>query len=179
MRINAIILLSICLILALLTYALDFQDSPRSAKMKNVIMTQQAIAPDFTFQTIDGEEKTLSSIQDKVILLNFWATWCAPCIIEFPQMVELALENENLALLAVSVDKNPDALQTFLSKQIGLKHEDIFIVHDIEQAIAHDIFQSYKYPETFIISPDLKIKDKIIGAVDWSAPEVKERILSP
>ncbi len=179
MRIN-IIIIALCVVLGFLaTFALDYQQRPRSARVaENSATDNYKSAPDITFTAIDGKSFKLSDYKGKLVLLNFWATWCAPCKVEFPQMLELAVNDKDIIFLAVSVDENSEDIARFLKsqKRTHVKHADVKIAHDPEKEIAQDTFQVLKYPETVIISPSGKMTDKVVGALDWLSPQMKERL---
>lgn len=81
-------------------------------------------APDFTLQTLDGKDVTLSSLRGKAVLLNFWATWCGPCKIEMPWFVELQKEygSQGLQIVGVAMDdSSTQDIQTFV-KEMGVNY---------------------------------------------------------
>ncbi len=135
----------------------------------NIISTKNKV-PDFVFQTLGGESQNLYDFEGKIIILNFWATWCPPCVAEFPQLIELAKNNPNdVILLAISVDENKDNITRFFNRyQLDISSKNIIISHDAGKKISQDLFQTSVYPETFIISRDLTIEQKINGAIDWT-----------
>lgn len=141
----------------------------------------QNTAPDFSFKTVDGKKHALKDFEDKVVILNFWASWCAPCVIEFPQMLKLAeMTREDSILLFLSIDEDTADIQKFL-KQHGknAKGPNIIIGHDADKSISRDLFKTYMIPETFIIAPDGTIAEKITGAdVIWDAPDMVQKIKS-
>ncbi len=73
--------------------------------------TAGAAAPDFTLRNISGKQVSLSDYKGKVVLINFWATWCAPCLTEMPHIQKLYVENKDkgFEVLAISVDEARDA----------------------------------------------------------------------
>lgn len=141
-----------------------------------------AIVPDIKFTSLDEKEYALHDFKGKTIIINFWATWCAPCIEEFPSLISLAnAEEENLVLLAISVDENPENIQKFLGKlpdpvREMMKQDNIIIVHDKNKIISSDVFQTSTYPESFIIAPDLTINRKVIGSLDWMSDEMRRSL---
>ncbi len=122
------------------------------------------LAPDFAFNG-----STLYALKGNVVLLNFWASWCAPCQTEFPQFVKLTQTYSNVVLLAVSVDHDKAAMQRFLDGQHIADNPQVIIVHDPAKAIAQDIFSSIRYPETLLLSPDMHLVRKYVGLEeDWA-----------
>lgn len=139
-------------------------------------------APDFSFTTLQGKSRTLHELQGKAIVLNFWATWCSPCVIEFPQMLNMAQKlPEEVIIVFVSTDDRKTDIERFLKKmnQKQLAQDNVLIAWDQDKKISQDLFQTFRLPETILISPDLVMKDKIIGAdVQWDGKEMLERLRS-
>ncbi len=122
--------------------------------------------PDFSFLTMQGEAHRLSEYKGKPVLLHFWATWCQPCVFEFPQLIKTAKDNPELVVLAVSVDNKKSAIEKFL-KPLEVP-ANFYIIHDRERKISYDLFRSMNYPETILIGCDFKMQGKVIGvAEDW------------
>lgn len=128
-------------------------------------------APDFQAATLDAAKrtKTLADYRDQVVLLNVWATWCAPCRVEMPSMQRLheQLGPKGLRIVAVSVDDpgSEKAIGDF-AKDMGLTFE---ILHDASGKIQR-AYQTTGVPETMVIGRDGLIHKKVIGAADWSSP---------
>lgn len=142
-------------------------------------------APDFAAVTLDAEskEKTLSDYKGKVVLLNIWATWCAPCRVEMPSIERLhqAYGDRGLSVVALSVDEAgmEPQIRSFV-KQYGLTFE---VLHDRggqTGQVSRD-YQTSGYPETVIIGRDGIIRKKLLGAHDWNSKENRgliERLLA-
>ncbi|MEM6781129.1 MAG: redoxin domain-containing protein, partial [Pseudomonadota bacterium] len=128
MRTN-IIIIAVCIVLGFAaTYTLDFQDAPRSASLQDVTNTQNfPKAPQVTFRRLDGKNIELEDFEGQLVMLNFWATWCAPCKVEFPQMLELANDDKDIIFLAVSVDAAAEDIDRFLrtQDQEHMQHRDV------------------------------------------------------
>ena len=127
-------------------------------------------APDFTVQ--DGDRKvTLNELRGKVVVLNFWATGCPPCIEEMPSLVQMQrhLQSKGVEVLAVSVDVDENAYHKFL-KDHGV---DLLTVRDPDQK-SSNLYGTYKWPETYIIDRNGVLRRKFIGAVDWNTPEIND-----
>jgi cytochrome c biogenesis protein CcmG, thiol:disulfide interchange protein DsbE len=125
-------------------------------------------APMFEASTIDGQsvKRTLADYRGKVVLLNIWATWCGPCIVEMPTLEALHREfkDTDLRIVAVSIDQaqTEHGINDFV-KKLGLTFE---VLHDPEGDITRD-YQGMGYPETFVIGRDGVIRKKVMGAADW------------
>jgi cytochrome c biogenesis protein CcmG, thiol:disulfide interchange protein DsbE len=143
-------------------------------------LSRHYAAPNFSFETLKGKKGALNDFQGKVVLLNFWASWCAPCVIEFPQMVDLAAANPDImVLLFVSIDEDRTAIDRFLKtygKNLSGK-DNIHIIHDSRKAISQTLYNTFKIPETYIIDRNGMIVEKIIGAdIVWNDDTMKEKI---
>jgi len=125
------------------------------------------LAPDFTVS--DGTTTVhLASYRGSVVLLNFWATWCQPCVVEMPSLLELHHDRPDLAVLAVSIDEDPEAYSRFLVR----RHIDLITVRDPSQSAAK-LYHTDMWPETYVIDRQGVIRRKFVGAQDWDSPEVR------
>lgn len=125
-------------------------------------------APDFTVQDVD-RKVSLDQLRGKIVVLNFWATWCPPCVEEMPSLVQMQqkLRDKGVEVLAVSVDADAGAYQKFL-KDHGVH---LLTVRDPDQK-ANNLYGTFKFPETYIIDRHGIVRRKFIGAVDWNTPEI-------
>ena len=127
-------------------------------------------APDFTVQ--DAQNKiTLSQFRGQVVVLNFWATWCPPCVEEMPSLVEMQrrMKAKGVTVVAVSTDVDESAYRQFL-KTHGV---NLVTVRDPDQK-SNALYGTFKFPETYIIDRNGVIRRKFIGAVDWTEPEITD-----
>jgi len=129
-----------------------------------------SIAPDFTVQDSD-HSVTLSQFRGQVVVLNFWATWCPPCVEEVPSMVRMQnlLKSKGVTVLAVSIDADDAAYHKFL-KDYSVS---MITVRD-ESKKASSLYGTFGWPETFIIDRNGIIRRKFIGPVEWTSPEVTD-----
>jgi len=124
-------------------------------------------APDFNVS--DGTTTVhLASYRGQIVLLNFWATWCPPCVQEMPGLIELHHDRPDLAILAVSIDEDPDAYNRFITRH----RVDFTTVRDPNQSAAR-LYHTEGWPETYIIDRQGVIRRKIVGDPDWSNPEIR------
>jgi cytochrome c biogenesis protein CcmG/thiol:disulfide interchange protein DsbE len=124
-------------------------------------------APDFTVS--DGSSTIhLADYHGKIVLLNFWATWCAPCVQEMPGLLELHHDRPDLAILAVSIDEDEDEYHHFLDR----RHVDLITVRDPTHSAAK-LYHTEGWPETYIIDRKGIIRRKMVGDPDWSSPEIR------
>lgn len=126
-------------------------------------------APSFT--VADAQRSvTLDQFRGKPLVLNFWASWCAPCVEEMPSLVELQkIMGNKVTILAVSEDADDKAYQQFVRDH----NVDLLTVRDPKQT-ANLLYGTFKFPETYIIDKDGIIRRKFIGATDWTAPDIVE-----
>ncbi len=134
-------------------------------------------APRLTLPDLNGKSTSIKSFRGDVILLNFWATWCAPCKREMPALEKLykRYKEKGFRVVAVSIDNDKAAIEGFLSK-IPLS---FIILHD-KKIEAAKKFKVYAYPTTFLIDRNGIIREKFIGEEDWldtSRIKLIERLL--
>lgn len=125
-------------------------------------------AQDFPL-TLAGKSEHLSDLKGKIVVLNFWATWCPPCVEETPSLNRLQkyIDSRGGIVLGVSVDEDGAAYEKFLKDQ-----SVIFSTYrDATKKSASDYGTSI-YPETYIIDRHGKIARKFVGAQQWDSPEM-------
>jgi peroxiredoxin len=131
-------------------------------------------APLFSLPRLDGGAPVrLSDLRGKVVLLNFWATWCKPCEDEMPAMQRLyeGLAGTDFEMLAVSLDAERAPVEAF-QERLGLSFP---ILHDPAKAVS-EAYQTYRYPESYLIDRDGRILARYIGPRDWDAAVYRDRI---
>jgi cytochrome c biogenesis protein CcmG/thiol:disulfide interchange protein DsbE len=118
---------------------------------------------------LENKPGHLSDLRGKVVVLNFWATWCPPCVEETPGLIQLnqRLASRNGVVLGVSVDDDESAYQQFLQTQ----HVNFLTSRDPSKKSAQD-YGTVMYPETYVIDRHGKILRKIIGPQNWNSPEM-------
>lgn len=163
-RMNIVILLMLC-VLGYGVTQLMFRSAPP--------VTQNA-APDFAFTDIAGKTHTLSDYKDKIVMLNFWASWCAPCVKEFPALLTLASNNKDMVLIALSSDLDEAAIHKFLKKQKNWKQANVIIALD-EGGKTMSQFGITKLPETLLLNKKHEIARKLVGA-EWEPSNVQKQI---
>ena len=120
------------------------------------------------FALNDGEHSVdLNRLRGRVVVLNFWASWCAPCIEELPSLEELQRDLPQVQVVAVSTDEDADAYERFL-KQHSVS---LLTVRDAEQR-SNKMYGTYRFPETYVIDKTGAIRRKFIGAQEWTSPEI-------
>lgn len=126
------------------------------------------VAPDFTV-TDDNRSVHLADYRGKIVVLNFWATWCLPCIAELPSLTAMQQQLPQVQVIAVSVDEDQQAYRDYL-----VQHKiSLYTINDPAHRAA-DLYGTYRWPETYVIDQHGVIRRKFIGAQDWTSPEVLE-----
>lgn len=133
----------------------------RRAAGPAMLVTKSSPAPDFTLDSLDGKSMRLSDLRGKAVLLNFWATWCGPCKIETPWLVELQNQYGSQGLQVVGVEMGDDGKDeiTKFMKDMGVNYPMLIG----KEAVGDAYGGVPALPETFFIGRDGKIVDKIIG----------------
>ncbi len=127
-------------------------------------------APDFTLESISGNKVRLSELRGKVVLVNFWASWCPPCREEIPSLFSLnaALTGKNFRMLAVAIDEGGrETIENFFRKT-GVSLPALFD----PGGLAGKRYGITGVPETFIIDKRGVIRKKVVGPIDWADPEM-------
>ena len=134
-------------------------------------------APDFILPSLDGQVVTLSDFEGKLVLLNFWASWCSPCRYEMPFLEEVSenLKEKGLVLLAVNIGEGPDTVEEFM-REFGYSFQ---VLLDLNGAVASEYNKYNVYgrgiPMSFFIDREGIIRDIKVGAFQ-SQEELEERL---
>ena len=131
-------------------------------------------APVFTLQTDQGRSVTPSSFGGKVLVLNFWASWCAPCVEEVPSLNQFQrrFAGEGVVVVAVSIDKNPQKYKAFLDK-IPVAFQT---VRDPQADVSSE-YGTYQIPETYIIKNGVVMR-KLPEAENWMSDDLTQYVQS-
>lgn len=120
------------------------------------------------FVVSDGANSAdLTKLRGRIVVLNLWATNCAPCVEELPSLLELQKKMPQLAIVAVSWDEDPTAYQNFLTRH----HVDLLTIRDPDQSVAN-LYGTKLIPETYIIDRQGILRRKFVSAQDWTSPEI-------
>ncbi len=123
----------------------------------------------------DGRTRDLAAPPGKLLIVHYWATWCPPCVSEFPDLARFWKEygrKPGLELLAVSVDEDWRTVDDWLKKN-GIAGVPLALDPHRTSAKA---FGTEKFPETYVLAPSGEVVDKFVGAILWSAPPLRQRI---
>jgi cytochrome c biogenesis protein CcmG, thiol:disulfide interchange protein DsbE len=126
-------------------------------------------APDFTLPTLIADPTSVRDFRGHVVVVNFWATWCPPCVEEVPGLEKFAeqMRDQGVKVLGVSVDRDDETLRRFVAQY----RMSFTIARDPEQAVAGR-YGTFQFPESYILDRDGRVAEKLIGAVDWQDPRL-------
>jgi thiol-disulfide isomerase/thioredoxin len=132
--------------------------------------------PVANLKTILGVDIHIGGASDKgnspeVTIINFWASWCSPCVEEVPSLIELATSLKGqVRVIAISEDSNREDLDSFLRVFPKLKNPNISIILDENKSMMN-LYGVQRLPESFIVGPDGRLVKKVIGSINWHTPD--------
>ncbi|GMQ89146.1 MAG: hypothetical protein BMS9Abin09_0604 [Gammaproteobacteria bacterium] len=161
---------------ALLALSVLFAQNAVSAEQPAQLLheiPERPVAPDFSLKDMDGSVHTLSAYRGKVVILNFWATWCPPCREEMPSMERAweKLKHEDIVMLAVNVGEDEDSIFEFTASY----PVEFPLLLDQESVVTGN-WPVRGLPTTFVIDPQGRIVYRAIGGRDWNAPGILKKI---
>jgi thiol-disulfide isomerase/thioredoxin len=130
------------------------------------VVVEGDASPAFTVTADNGRAVSVPHFGGKLLVLNFWASWCPPCVEETPSLSRFARQyaDKGVVVLGISVDQNEKSYRTFLEK-----YKPAFLT--VRERKLHEDFGTFMYPETYIIGADGKVLRKIAEPVDWMAQD--------
>lgn len=171
MRIQVTIYVLFALLFTALSVAVAAEARPR-AELRAA--KHPIPASDFYLRDLDGKLVRLSDYQGKVVLLNFWATWCESCLKEMPSMQRLyeTYRDKGLEIVAVSVDTtSPANVRTFVEK-LSLTYP---ILHDRDSLISR-LYSNPGVPSSYLIDPQGNVAYRVLGEYDWMSEKAKDTV---
>ncbi|MFC1748383.1 peroxiredoxin family protein [Pseudomonadota bacterium] len=159
----------LCLLVAMLSPAASVFADPYAA-MKITRLVEPIPAPAFTISNLNGDETSLDDYKGKLVLLNFWATWCFPCRQEMPDMETLwqRYKDQGLVVIGVSNDDKGKTkrVETFVNK-INLSFP---ILLDSESVVS-DLYDVSGIPVSYLIGQDGNVLAQVMGVREWASPD--------
>jgi peroxiredoxin len=139
------------------------------AENKGYALAPGSAAPAFRLPALAGGERDLAAQRGKIVVLNFWATWCPPCVAEMPSLERLhrTLSPEGLSVVTISTDEDEAELRRFL-KERALT---IPVLRDPGGRAVASLYRTTGYPETFVIDRDGRLLEHVVGPAEWDSPQ--------
>ena len=174
-----VLIVSTVLVLIVGTYFADKATRVKDmSSVKNTVRANDApdakSAPEVTFKDLNGKDATLAQYKGKVVLVNFWATWCDPCYIEIPWLIEMQqkYEAKGFTVLGISMDEEcKAAVDPFLAKErFNVNGQKLPMNYPIvigNDEVADKFGGLLGYPTSFLISRDGKIVKKVQGLISY------------
>ena len=141
-------------------------------KIEVVELMENEGVPSFTASSLKGAEVNLDSHRGKIVIVNFWASWCGPCIEEVPSLIKLVNEFKGeIQLIAISGDSVKEDIDIFLKSFPEFNANPyIHIIFDQDRSLTN-LYHVTRLPESFIVGRDGKLVKKIAGSIDWHTAE--------
>ena len=134
---------------------------------------EQVGVPDFALPNLGGKTIHLSDFNGRSVIVNFWASWCAPCVKEFPSLKRLVEKLDGkLIVIAISADNQRADLESFL-EAFGKTPDGFIVVWDKDRKISAE-YGSESFPESYILSPDHRLVRKVAGVEQWDSPNAMD-----
>jgi peroxiredoxin len=164
-------LFSLMLIAAAICTTLFFPATPSGAAAPVKVGEP---APDFALPDLSGKRMHLADMRGKVVLLNFWGTFCGPCRKEMPVLESLhsSLKSEGFTVLAVSIDRSEDTVKSFLMTAPS----SFPVLLDTDKTVFHGPYATFSLPLTYLIDKRGTIVAKYLGAQAWDSVEFKDMV---
>ena len=142
-----------------------------SNKLRLEVPKKPGSAPEFALKDLAGKQVVLKELRGKVVFLNFWATWCPPCIEEMPSMEKLhqELEKDGLVTLAVNFQESPERVKEFFTE-----HNLTFTVLLDGDGKVSELYQAWALPVSVIINKRGEIAARAMGSKDWYSDEARQ-----
>lgn len=134
---------------------------------------KEAQAPDFTLHDLAGKARRLTEFRGQVVLINFWATWCAPCREEMPGMDRIyrEMKKDGFTILAVNFFETAEQVEPFV-KELGLTFP---ILLDEEGQVSR-LYRAFTLPMTFLLDRQGMVVGRALGGREWDSAEAKRLI---
>lgn len=148
------------------------REAPMPTSYERINKFEKEGVPDFEAVKTNGSSYKLSELKGKIIILSFWATWCAPCVEEFPSMMKMLEKYPNdIVMVGVSADQNQKDVDEFVGMFGGQGLKNFVSLWDPSLRVA-EMYGTEKIPENYIIGRDFKLIRKLSSSQDWNSPEV-------
>jgi len=181
---NFIIVISLSGLIFFIGYFIDMSSIPEVIHSEYTESIAVNIPlPKFDFKTIEGGQFNIyaEEFKNKIIILNFWASWCGPCVDEFPEMIRLISKyKKDVVLVAISNDSIKKDIFKFLKdfKEFDktIYSKSVYLGWDKSRDIALGFFDVARLPESFIVNKSQMIVKKVVGSAEWKSGGVEKEI---
>lgn len=149
----------------------NLQSTTATMSMKGLVAINKRMAPDFELTDIKGKKIHLSNKRGKVILLNFWASWCPPCVKEIPSMNRLAksFDENQFEIVSVNFKETPETIAKFLKNA----QVDFPVLVDLDGKVSNQ-YEIFAFPSSFIIDAQGQLRYSVNTAIEWDESHVKQ-----
>lgn len=148
------------------------------AKLANAKFTawKGGATPPLALKDRKGRTHDLTAYRGRVVLVNFWATWCEPCLEEMPSLEALQdqMKGKAFTLLTVNMEESDAKVQRFLQATL-LQEDSLLVLYDSFGTVAKQ-WKARMLPVSFLVGPDGRIRQTLVGAADWTGPTVTAEI---
>ena len=180
------LILAIVAVLVAVVYYVDKKTrlQPAAANMTDIDPDAAAAgkpAPDFSAKNLDGQDVTLADYKGKVVLVNFWATWCDPCRVEIPGLIDIQNKygSKGFTVLGIAMDEEgKSVVAPFIAKErFDVNGQKLPMNYPIvigNDSVADKFGGLFGYPTSVLIAPDGKIVDRVTGPI--SEPELAGQV---
>ena len=160
------------LALLLIAFGLAPASAPAGGRLKPI--KGRVTAADFVLKDLSGKPERFRKFKGKVVLLNFWATWCPPCRVEMPSMERLyqTYRADGFVVVAISIDRAPAAKVKAFVKELGLSFP---VLHDRDSSIAR-LYSVPGVPTSYLIGARGRIAYRAVGGYDWFGPAARSAV---
>lgn len=144
---------------------------------KFVPRSDRAQVPNISFVDGDGSHRTLAEFRGQIVVVNFWATWCAPCVRELPSLDRLQkrLKRKDVTVIALSLDRGgAQAVREFYD-EVGIHNLEVYVDPSMD---AQQAFAIPGLPTTVLIDREGRDRGRLVGPADWDTKEAKTLVLS-
>lgn len=130
--------------------------------------------PPLQLETLAGKPMDLRQFKNQVVLVNFWATWCPPCVHEMPSMQRLSkkMQNDPFVILGVNIAEQKPVVEAFLQNKV---HVDFPILLDRDGSVMRQ-WNVMAFPTSFVIDKQGRIRYALFGSIDWNTPDIMNKI---
>ncbi|HRO66773.1 MAG TPA: TlpA disulfide reductase family protein [Pseudobdellovibrionaceae bacterium] len=167
---------AVVLALLLMTLGWSVWTSLRPQKASPAATRGLEHLPQFKVEDLAGRVISSEDYAGKVLIVNFWASWCGPCVEEIPSFVRLKRAlGDDIHILAISNDNTREDIDIFLKSFPDFKGPGIEIVQDTPKDFPiTKMFGVYRLPESFVFTKSGRMIRKVVGTIDWASPDAQD-----